>query len=122
MSAELRSLAPRLGGDVSGRGVICPGPGHSARDRSLSVTLSCSISDRHSQECAKKDFWHGALVKIAKQKGYAKAHGWAAHKFREKFGHWPTLNYPPEREPTVEIINWVRSRNIAFAKARQRYG
>jgi DNA repair protein RadD len=81
-----------------------------------------SVGDRQSQECAKKDFWHGALVKIAKQKGYAKAHGWAAHKFCEKFGHWPTLNYPPEREPTVEIINWVRSRNIAYAKAKARYG
>jgi DNA repair protein RadD len=83
----------------------------------LGSRLSGSISDRHSQECAKKDLWHGALVKIAKQKGYAR--GWAAHKFREKFGHWPTLNYPPEREPTVEILNWVSSRNIAFAKARQ---
>jgi DNA repair protein RadD len=86
------------------------------------LRLTGSISDRHSQECAKKDLWHGALVKIAKQKGYAKAHGWAAHKFREKFGHWPTLNYPPEREPIVEILNWVRSRNVAFAKARARYG
>jgi DNA repair protein RadD len=88
----------------------------------LGSRLSGSISDRHRQEWAKKDLWRGALVKIAKQKGYAKAHGWAAHKFREKFGHWPTLNYPPEREPTVEILNWVRSRQIAFARARARYG
>ena len=88
----------------------------------LGSRLSSSVSDRHMQECAKKDLWHGALVKIAKQKGYAKAHGWAAHKFREKFGVWPTLNYPPEREPTVEILNWVRSRQIAFAKARSAHG
>jgi hypothetical protein len=65
----------------------------------LGSRLSGSVSDRHRQECAKKDLWHGALVKIAKQKGYAKAHGWAAHKFREKFGHWPTLNYPPNASP-----------------------
>jgi hypothetical protein len=37
MSAQLRSWAQALCGDVSGNGVICPGPGHSARDRSLSV-------------------------------------------------------------------------------------
>src|ERR1700730_2082945 len=79
--------------------------------------LSGSVRDRHNQELAKKDLWHGALVKIAHQKGYAR--GWAAHKLREKFGHWLTLNYPPEREPTLEIVNWVRSRNIAYAKARQ---
>ena len=37
---HLRSWAQALCGDVSGNGVICPGPGHSARDRSLSVTPS----------------------------------------------------------------------------------
>jgi putative DNA primase/helicase len=42
MTAHLRSWAAALGGDVSGRGVICPGPGHSARDRSLSVTPSAT--------------------------------------------------------------------------------
>jgi putative DNA primase/helicase len=40
MTTQLRSWAQALCGDVSGNGVICPGPGHSARDRSLSVTPS----------------------------------------------------------------------------------
>ena len=36
----LREAAAALGGDVIGRnGVVCPGPGHSPRDRSLSVTF-----------------------------------------------------------------------------------
>lgn len=34
---DLRSAARMLGGEVSGRGILCPGPGHSSRDRSLSV-------------------------------------------------------------------------------------
>ena len=39
MTASLQELATLLGGDVNGsRGVLCPGPGHSADDRSLSVT------------------------------------------------------------------------------------
>jgi hypothetical protein len=42
MTARLRSWAHLLGGDVSGRGVTCPGPGHSASDRSLSVTPSAT--------------------------------------------------------------------------------
>ena len=42
MSAGLRSLAGRLGGEVSGRGVNCPGPGHGAKDRSLSVSPSAT--------------------------------------------------------------------------------
>jgi putative DNA primase/helicase len=36
----LTALAKALGGDISGSSVLCPGPGHSQKDRSLSVTPS----------------------------------------------------------------------------------
>ncbi len=36
----LRTVAQRLGGEVQGRQVLAPGPGHSLGDRSLSVRLS----------------------------------------------------------------------------------
>ena len=39
---DLRTAAHRLGGEVSGRGIVCPGLGHSPRDRSLSVMFSPS--------------------------------------------------------------------------------
>ena len=42
---DLRTAARALGGEVSGRGVLCPGPGHSARDRSLSITFAASAPD-----------------------------------------------------------------------------
>jgi putative DNA primase/helicase len=38
MSAHLRSWAAALGGTISGASISCPGPGHSRKDRSLSVT------------------------------------------------------------------------------------
>jgi putative DNA primase/helicase len=39
-SIDTRTAARLLGGDVSGRdSIVCPGPGHSRRDRSLSVRL-----------------------------------------------------------------------------------
>jgi putative DNA primase/helicase len=39
-SIDARTAARVLGGDVSGRdSIVCPGPGHSRRDRSLSVRL-----------------------------------------------------------------------------------
>jgi putative DNA primase/helicase len=44
MSA-LRSMASALGGDVAGASVLCPGPGHSDHDRSMSVTLSAADRD-----------------------------------------------------------------------------
>jgi DNA repair protein RadD len=63
--------------------------------------------------------WHGALAKIGRLKGYKP--GWAARQFLERFKKWPSTR-SIEREPTIEIRNWVRSRQIAFAKARARGG
>jgi putative DNA primase/helicase len=41
LSLDIRALARALGGDVAGRDrVLVPGPGHSRKDRSLSVTLN----------------------------------------------------------------------------------
>jgi putative DNA primase/helicase len=45
VSTDLRSLARSLGGEVYGKGVVAPGPGHSPRDRSMSVTLSVASPD-----------------------------------------------------------------------------
>jgi hypothetical protein len=43
---DMRAAARALGGDVSGRdGVVCPGPGHSRQDRSLSVRFDPSAPD-----------------------------------------------------------------------------
>jgi Toprim domain len=42
---DLKELARLLDGDVSGSQVVAPGPGHSRKDRSLSVRLSPSAPD-----------------------------------------------------------------------------
>ncbi|MGJ0505311.1 MAG: DUF7146 domain-containing protein [Methylocystis sp.] len=42
---NLRSIAHALGGEVSSGQVLAPGPGHSKRDRSLSVRLSPGAPD-----------------------------------------------------------------------------
>jgi putative DNA primase/helicase len=42
---DLRSIARALGGEVSGRQVLAPGPGHSAKDRSLSIRLEPNAPD-----------------------------------------------------------------------------
>lgn len=44
-SHDLRASARLLGGDVSGGGIVCPGPGHSGRDRSLSVKFDAKAPD-----------------------------------------------------------------------------
>jgi len=46
--------------------------------------------------------------------------GWAAHKYKEKFGSFPpwAWNERPTCPPSDTTLSWVRSRQIAFAKAR----
>jgi DNA repair protein RadD len=64
--------------------------------------------------------WHAQLAWIAHERGY-KA-GWAAHKFREKFGNWPRDHVTIPKQPSGEVLSWERSRRIAYAKAREKAG
>ena len=45
---SLQQLAGALGGDVSGGQVLAPGPGHSAKDRSMAVKLTADGYTVHS--------------------------------------------------------------------------
>jgi len=45
MIADLRSLARALGGEISGRQVLAPGPGHRPQDRSLSIRIEPGAPD-----------------------------------------------------------------------------
>jgi hypothetical protein len=60
--------------------------------------------------------WHSMLTYIANQRGYQS--GWIAHKYKEKFGTWPAVRTVTPVPPTPEVLSWVRSRNIAYAKAK----
>jgi superfamily II DNA or RNA helicase len=56
-------------------------------------------------------------------RGYQRQRGWVAYKFKEKWGHWPNgLDHLPEIEPSASTFSWIKSRNIAWAKARQKTG
>lgn len=48
--------------------------------------------------------------------------GWCKHMYREKFSEWPNgLHYAP-MEITPVVSNFIKSRQIAFAKAKQKEG
>jgi DNA repair protein RadD len=59
------------------------------------------------------------LRAVQQMRGYRK--GWAAHKFKDKFGHFPPWSYNdlPPTAPTDATLRWIKSRNIAFARARR---
>jgi DNA repair protein RadD len=60
--------------------------------------------------------WHAELSFIATQRGYRA--GWVAHKFKEKFGTWPAVRAVESLEPSPEVLSWVRSRAIAYARRK----
>ena len=64
-----------------------------------------------------KEAFFGGLKQYAKSKGYSM--GWAAHAYKEKFGVWPN-KYKDARmcEPNQEVRNWIRYKQIQFAKRR----
>jgi DNA repair protein RadD len=72
---------------------------------------------RRAYTWEEKREWQGMLAYIAQERGYQR--GWIAHKFKEKFGLWPTHSSAPI-EPSREVRARVRSRQIAFAKGREK--
>ena len=72
----------------------------------------------HHFDADERKRWHRMLAYIAQQRGY-KA-GWASYKFKEKFGTWPDSRHVEPYPPTPEVTSWVRSRQIAYAKAMQK--
>lgn len=61
---------------------------------------------------------YSGLLQIAYERRYSEK--WAAHKYRELFGVWPRALPDVRREPSAELRAWVKSRQIAFAKAHDR--
>jgi DNA repair protein RadD len=60
--------------------------------------------------------WHCQLAWIAEQRNYKP--GWVAHQYKTKFGAWPPRGQVVPVQPTYEVAAWVKSRQIAYAKAR----
>jgi DNA repair protein RadD len=72
-----------------------------------------------TQEFLDQENFYGELRWVAGVRGYAA--GWPAHKFRQRFGIWPNdwqIRTAEPREPGLRTKNWLRSREIAYAKAR----
>ena len=67
-----------------------------------------------------RHLFHRQLVGVAMQRGYKP--GWAAHQYKSKFGHWPPHSNVEPMVPKPEVTSWVRSRQIAYAKAMQKAG
>lgn len=58
------------------------------------------------------------LLFIERQRGYR--HGWSANQYRSIFDVWPRGLNEVAATPTQEILNKVKSNQIAFSKRREK--
>jgi DNA repair protein RadD len=81
------------------------------------VELGSRKSGARTWPTWQKQLFYGELLGHAEARGYSS--GWASHKFKERFAHWPN-GYPRVAiSPGVDTANWIKSRQIAFAKVRR---
>jgi DNA repair protein RadD len=80
------------------------------------VDIGARQSGKRQATLFEKDQFFAELRGYAQHKGYAE--GWASHKFKEKFGVWPNGVGRNVIAPSLTTLNWIRSRQIAFAKRR----
>jgi hypothetical protein len=56
------------------------------------------------------------LIYFARMRGYKE--GWAAHKYKEKYGAFPRGLHTKSEPTSTKTSGWIKSKNIAWAKAR----
>lgn len=67
---------------------------------------------------AEKQRFLSGLIHVAQERG--RSRGWISHTYRDRHGVWPQgLEWIP-CEPTVEVRNFVKFKDIQFAKSRRR--
>ncbi len=70
--------------------------------------------DKYTAEV--KEDWYAQLLGYCEEKGIKP--GFAYHKYKEKFKVYPSMAKPAPKEPTIEIRNWVKSRQIAWSRRK----
>lgn len=64
-----------------------------------------------------KESFYAQLLGYARDKGNSP--GSAYYRYKEKFGVGPSMAKPEAISPGLEVMNWVHSRNIAWAKSQK---
>jgi superfamily II DNA or RNA helicase len=104
--------------------VACPCCGFIPVPQPRAVHREGNLIEFHSRSTVisstdqeRADFFQ-QLRAIAQLRGYKD--GWTAHKYKDRFGHFPPWDYHQlqPKTPSDATFRWVKSRQIAFAKAQ----
>jgi DNA repair protein RadD len=123
-SEPLPKLCPECKAVLSPRARECSECGAQIVATSMVREAEGDLVELGARKSGAREVTHGGKAQfysemrwIASERGYSS--GWAAHKFKEKFGVWPNaFNWVEPEQPSLATRNWVRSRAIAYAKRR----
>jgi DNA repair protein RadD len=99
---------------------ICPNCGFEAKPVSKVATAPGvleKVTKKAKVSVEEKQRWYSMLLGHTQRRGMKD--GWAYHKFKEKFGVYPSHQlHKIGLDPDAEVNGWITSRNIAWAKSR----
>jgi superfamily II DNA or RNA helicase len=105
--------------------MVCPSCGHIRKRASDVVMREGYLTELRldgtqkaslNADMALRQDWYSGFLFIALEKGYKE--GWAFHKFVEKFKSPPDGLRKVAKQPSLSVRSYIRSKQIAFAKAR----
>ena len=100
---------------------VCHSCGHERQSLSLILSLPGELEElqeaNRKLQIANTDFY-AELLYYGRMKGYKE--GWAAIKYKEKFGTYPNGLPANSKPPTVPTLKWIKSRMIAYSKGKMK--
>ena len=99
----------------------CPACGHVRKKMNLVDHVAGELHElvgTNKNMRNEKQTFYSELIYIARDRNYNQH--WASHKYREKFGVWPKGLSDMALPPTLKTMNWIRHKNIAWAKRKDK--
>jgi DNA repair protein RadD len=99
---------------------VCGECGHEKRLKQV-VNVAGELHElgmTNRQALLENQNFYSELLYYARSRDYKD--GWAAFKYKEKYGYWPNGLQKTTRPTSVTTANFIKSRNIAWSKARAR--
>jgi hypothetical protein len=97
---------------------VCAACGHVRQRLSAIQSVPGEMEELGAGNRDDRQAFYSQLLYISNDRGYNR--GWAAHKYKERFGVWPRGLEEKTLIPDLKIMNWIRSRQIAWAKSQRR--
>jgi len=115
LAEKAGAKCPRCGG-LWGNSDVCSHCGFVRERRSKVIDQPGEMVELEGKSVAKADkqAFYSELLYLVKNRGYKE--GWAAWKYKEKFGVFPRLLEKIETMPSMQTLKWLKSRAIAYSK------